>query len=74
MQRDQLADEERDEAVRLRPAGLEETVLGADETDRNLAEPCEPGEEARVRCGVCHDDVGGAKRPAVDCLESACSE
>ena len=74
LQRDQLADEERDETVRRGPVRSEEPVLGADEADGHFIEPCEPGEEVRIRRRVCDDDVGGAKRPAVDGLESACRE
>jgi len=71
LQRDQLADEERDEAVRRRPARLEEPVLRADEGNGHVGEPCETGEEPRVRCGIRDDNVGGAKCAAVDGFEDA---
>src|SRR4029079_8670338 len=74
LERDQLADEERDEALGRSPAGTEEPLLGTDEADRDLVEACELREEARVCRGVGDHDIGGTEGPAVDRLERARGE
>ena len=74
LQRNQLPHEERDEAVRRRPARREQPVLRSDEADRNLAEPCEAREELRIAFRIRDDDVCGTKGAAVDRLERACGE
>ena len=69
LERNQLADEERDELVCHVPARLEEPLFSADEAHGNVAEIGELCEEAGLCLCVRDHDVGGAESVAVDALE-----
>ena len=74
LERNQLADEERDELVCHLPARLEEPLFSADEAHGNVVETGELCEEAGLGLRVRDHDVGGAERVAVDALERTCCE
>ena len=74
MQRDQLADEEARERLVRCPARPEQPLLRADEADGEVVTTRQLLEEACVRVGVGDDEVGGAKRMAVDTLQCTCRQ
>ena len=69
LERDELADKERAELWRRLPAGTEQSVLGADETDLDDGELSEVSEKSRVRLRVGDHEIRAAKGVPIDRLE-----